>query len=496
MRVAVYDRYWGTMGGGEQVAGAIAATLAERHDVELLGLEPIDHAKFAERMRLDLSALPLRVVDADDEVSAASLDFDLFVNCTYLSPTINRSKHGLYYVHFPGAPGSGGGRKAEVQRRVGGLVGGRTIVVVRANFLRSHVPGGPRRTNGIGVLDVYAPEGTRIDLVIGTPLTGRHRHVPVSVLSGRTVLGEAVVGTPGTTFSFTASGEQPQQITLFTPVVDDGHELRPADIELRAMRVDGRPTPVPTDRLAHRLLPPDRLSYLRSYDRIASNSTFTAGWVQRLWGRSSDILYPPVNPVAPASTKDPIILSLGRFFDPTYGHCKKQLELVHGFRSLHERGGAPGWELHLVGGVSAQDRNYAMAVREAAQGLPIHVHMNATGALVADLLSRASIYWHAGGIGEDPEVHPDRFEHFGIAVVEALSAGVVPVVFGAAGPAEIVEPEVSGLHFTDVPGLVAATERLVGDAALRARLAAGARARSDHFGPDAFRKRLFELVEN
>lgn len=493
MRVAVYDRYWSTLGGGEQVAGAIAATLAERHDVELLGMEPIDHAKLAERLRLDLSALPMRVVDGDENVSAASLDYDLFVNCTYLSPTVNRAKHGLYYVHFPGPPG-GGGRKDEIRRRVGDLVRGRPVVVVRANFLRSNVPGGPRRTNGLGVLDLYVPEGTRVDLLVGTPLTARHRSVRVSVLSGRTVLGEAVVGTAGTTFSFTATGEWPQQVTLFTPLVDELDGPRHADVELRALRIDGRPWPVPADRLAHRLLPPDRQAYLRSYDLIASNSTFTAGWVERLWGRSSQILYPPVNPVAPAPRKDPIILSLGRFFDPAYGHCKKQLELVQAMRALVERGGAPGWELHLVGGVSNQDRDYAMRVRAEAVGLPVHVHMNATGALVSDLLARASIYWHAGGLGEDPELHPDRFEHFGIAVVEALSAGAVPVVFGAAGPAEIVEPEVSGLHFADVPGLVAATERLVADPDLLRRLSDGARARAGHFGPDAFRTRLFELV--
>ncbi len=142
-RAAVYDRYWSTLGGGEQVAGAIAAALAERHDVELLGLEEIDHARFAERMRLDLSGLPLRVVDTDEEVSAASLEYDLFVNCTYLSPTVNRAKHGLYYVHFPGLPGGAVGRKAQVQQRVGALVKGRTIVVARANFLGRTCPAGP-----------------------------------------------------------------------------------------------------------------------------------------------------------------------------------------------------------------------------------------------------------------------------------------------------------------------------------------------------------------
>lgn len=496
MRVAVFDRYWSTLGGGEQFAGGIAAALAERFDVELLGPEPIDHARLAERLRLDLSGLPLRLVDSDDEVSAASLDYDLFVNCTYMSPTVNRAKHGLYVVHFPGAPpGRRQQLKDEPRRRFGRLVRDKATVVVRANFLSPLVPGGPRRSDGLGVLDVYAPEGTRIDLIVGTPLTAAHRSVPLSLLSGRTVLGEAVVSTPGTTFSFTTTGEWPQQVTLFTPVVVDHGTTRHADVELRALRVNGRPVPVPPDRLLHRLLPPDRLAFLRSYDTVASNSTFTAGWVKRLWGRDSQVLYPPVNPVAPGAAKEPIILSLGRFFDPSRGHCKKQVEMVEALRSMVERGTVGDWQLHLVGGVSAPDRDYAMRVKQLAQGLPVHVHLNAKGAVVADLLSRASIYWHAGGLGEDPEAHPERFEHFGIAVVEAMTAGLVPVVFGAAGPAEIVEHERSGLHFADVAGLAAATERLLADPALRATLAQGALARAGDYGDAAFKRRLFELVE-
>ena len=107
-----------------------------------------------------------------------------------------------------------------------------------------------------------------------------------------------------------------------------------------------------------------------------------------------------------------------------------------------------------MGGCSAEDRDYAMAVKREALGLPAHVHFSAPGAVLNDLLARGSIYWHAGGLGEDPDTHPDRFEHFGISVVEAMSAGLVPVVFGAAGPAEVVRDGVDGAHFATVDELV------------------------------------------
>ena len=50
-----------------------------------------------------------------------------------------------------------------------------------------------------------------------------------------------------------------------------------------------------------------------------------------------------------AGVKQPVILSVGRFFDPTQGHSKKRLELVGPFDSSTTRV-FQGWTLHLVGG--------------------------------------------------------------------------------------------------------------------------------------------------
>jgi glycosyltransferase involved in cell wall biosynthesis len=86
-------------------------------------------------------------------------------------------------------------------------------------------------------------------------------------------------------------------------------------------------------------------------------------------------------------------------------------------------------------------------------------------------------------------------EHFGISIVEAMSAGAVPVVLGRAGPAEIVEHGRSGCHFTDLPDLVAQTVALIGDEDERARLSQGAVERAAHFGLEAFAERLDAIVE-
>jgi glycosyltransferase involved in cell wall biosynthesis len=192
--------------------------------------------------------------------------------------------------------------------------------------------------------------------------------------------------------------------------------------------------------------------------------------------------------------KAPLILVLGRFFDPSYGHSKKQHELLATFRSLHRAGWLPGWRLAIVGGCDAKNREYALAVKRAARGLPVEVHVNAPGSVVERLLGEASIYWHGAGLGEDAEHHPERFEHFGISVVEAMAAGAVPVVFGAAGPAEIVHDGIDGLHWSTLDQLADTTVALVADDARRKQLAEAAVHRAADFSADVFATRLGQFV--
>ena len=104
LQVAVYDLYWSTLGGGEQVDGTIASVLSVDHDVTLLGPEPIDVDRIHERLGVDLSGCDFRCVIDDACASEASAEFDLFVNGTYRSTAINRAPAGWYYVHFPEPP--------------------------------------------------------------------------------------------------------------------------------------------------------------------------------------------------------------------------------------------------------------------------------------------------------------------------------------------------------------------------------------------------------
>ena len=376
-RVAIYNLYWSTFGGGEQVSGAIAECLRADHDVTLLGPEPVDFAATRSRLGVDLDGCKWRKVVDDDEASEASADFDVFVNGTYLSTAHNRSSRGLYYVHFPGVPDT-------TRQRVG-----RTVA----------------RT-GLGLLRAFPNVPERLAAV----RRGFERRVP-------------------------------------------DH------------------------------------TWISTYGTFMANSAYTSEWISRLWNVDSVVVHPPVRPSVRPGEKGHLIASIGRFFDPSMGHCKKQADLLRGFTDM-ESTGVDDWRLTFVGGADAPSREYALGIRRGAIGLPVDVHLNAPRSIVEDTLARASIYWHAGGFGEDPEAHPDRFEHFGISVVEAMAAGAVPVVFGAAGPAEIVRHGVDGFHWRTLAELTDLTRRLMNDDELRRSMSHSAIERARDFDINAFARNL------
>jgi glycosyltransferase involved in cell wall biosynthesis len=192
--------------------------------------------------------------------------------------------------------------------------------------------------------------------------------------------------------------------------------------------------------------------------------------------------------------KRPVILSVGRFFRADRGHSKKQLEMVHAFRALCN-GGVDGWELHLVGGCSLEDETYLDEVIAASAGLPVTIHRDAPGHELQALYAEASIFWSITGLGENVRRHPGRFEHFGITTVEAMSAGVVPVVLAAGGQVEIVRDGVEGLHINQLAELTTRTAELIADPVRRAELADAAATRARDFDMPAFGARMRELVE-
>lgn len=230
-----------------------------------------------------------------------------------------------------------------------------------------------------------------------------------------------------------------------------------------------------------RLGPGSRLR-LRLFRSVVANSAYTAGWIERRWGRPARVLHPPVFPIAPRQ-KRPWIVAVGRFAGG--GRSKRQVEMIEVFR----RAGLAGWELHLIG--TAQDPEYVRRATEAARGLPVVFHLDAPREELEEVCGGASLFWHFTGVGEDPEAAPERMEHFGIATADAMSAGAVPVVVARGGQPEIVGE--AGVLWETLEECAEVTRRLCEDSALRARLGEAARQRAEGFAFPRFAERAREL---
>jgi glycosyltransferase involved in cell wall biosynthesis len=515
MRAAVYNRYWSTGGGAEKYGGAIAELLARDNEVELLSHDPVDLDWLGERLQLDLSRLKARQLDdRTGVVTDASADYDLFVNVSFMSADRAASRRSLYVVHFPTAPNAHLGAVARfVVRRLGSI---RSSLMVGMEwgtgfYHRERGRRPPMWTNGEAILRFTTPPRQTVPIEL---LFSHHRPPQLPPTTVRIELD----GEPAAQLELARPSSRLQArrpVTVRVPVASPSEgtpvEMRilsdtfvPAEVMGGS---DSRRLGVPLlgfhvgvgaiARLARwfpvLLTPPVTTDWVHSYGAIAANSRFTQGWIERYWGAESELLYPPVSS-KPAGDKRPVILNVGRFFPASGGHSKKQLELVRAFRSLCDQG-VKGWTLHLVGGCTADGQPYLAQVRELARGYPVEIHADASGEDLQHLYEIASIYWHASGLGEDPERHPDRLEHFGITTVEAMSAGAVPVVIGLAGQLETVRHGVDGFHFRTLDGLVAMTRALVDDAPLRAQMSRSASARAHHFSIEAFESRLERLVE-
>ena len=103
---------------------------------------------------------------------------------------------------------------------------------------------------------------------------------------------------------------------------------------------------------------------------------------------------------------------------------------------------------------------------------------------------RARIFWHATGLNDDTDAHPELAEHFGIATVEAMAAGCVPVVIDKGGQREIVEHGRTGFLWTTVDEMKACTLRLIADDGLWSRMSVAARQQATRFTRGRFVDRL------
>jgi glycosyltransferase involved in cell wall biosynthesis len=230
---------------------------------------------------------------------------------------------------------------------------------------------------------------------------------------------------------------------------------------------------------------------MASYGLKLANSHFTAKWTMTRWGVKAHVLYPPVDVNFPLIEKENLILTVGRFTP-----LKKQLEMVSTFLQLSSKE-LQEWTCICAGtvGDSPSAGNYYKEVRGSAAGSNVQFAPDIDRLSLKGLFERSKVFWHAAGLDEDDSVRPELSEHFGMATVEAMAAGSVPVVINKGGQREIVEHGVNGFLWNTLDDLREYTVQLAKNESLRARMSDAARIRARCFSREKFVEHFRAYIE-
>ena len=232
----------------------------------------------------------------------------------------------------------------------------------------------------------------------------------------------------------------------------------------------------------------EQVSRLNQIDYVVVNSEYTKShYLQAAQSVGFNnlkvvVISPPISdlPVIEKEKNQNQILSVGRFF--VHGHSKNQHMLITAFRDLLIK--QPDATLVLAGGLApgSVHREYLDMCRHLAKDLPVTFQIDAERDEISALMESSSIYWHGAGFEVDPKLYPERCEHFGISLVEAMGSKLIPVVVGNGGPDEIVQFGVNGFKYQSVEGLMRRTDLILNlDDQSREMMRKAARARFEEY---------------
>ena len=104
-KIGIYDRYLSTAGGGERYSCKIAEVLSEnkKFKVDLITDIFADLKKISRRLNLELDRVNLKVFPfiSEDYAEKIIKKYDLFINATYLSSLPAHGNRNIYLCYFP-----------------------------------------------------------------------------------------------------------------------------------------------------------------------------------------------------------------------------------------------------------------------------------------------------------------------------------------------------------------------------------------------------------
>ena len=207
---------------------------------------------------------------------------------------------------------------------------------------------------------------------------------------------------------------------------------------------------------------------------IITNSNYTKNAIREAWGIDSKVIYPPCPQYSFALSeqekRENVVCSLGRFTP------EKDHEMI-----VRVAQNLPSTRFELVGSVTQDKAAYLKKLIDIAPK-NMTFHVNATVQEKIDVLKKSRVLLHTF-VGE----------HFGIALVEAMSAGVIPVTHNS-GAAKIDGLVPEQFRYNDLDGAIASVINALSSWNTKGALTL--REFAKRFSSESFRDNLKTFISN
>lgn len=215
-----------------------------------------------------------------------------------------------------------------------------------------------------------------------------------------------------------------------------------------------------------------QLTALSTYQHFLSNSSFTELYGRALWKipqKKSLVLHPPISRTHIAKSREATLqlakgglgkkkqfVHVGRFNPGS--HNKNQKVLMEAFLEASARDARLSeWAFVFVGNVNEDpaSRAYHAECQELASrsGGRIRIEASVPFHRLTVLLEESFSYVHGTGAFEAPGQSPSVCEHLGLSILEGMSAGCLPLVYGRGGIFDFLTPGKSGFFYLTPEGL-------------------------------------------
>lgn len=190
---------------------------------------------------------------------------------------------------------------------------------------------------------------------------------------------------------------------------------------------------------------------IKVFDKMIVNSDYTYNQVYKYYKHTIDtyyknqlyILYPNCFDTLKCSKKtDKIIFTIiGRIFKPMNEYSKNIDKMINLFNKIDCR----HIELYIIGTV--QDEDYFYYLYSLIKTDNIFIKPNISTIEKNILLEKSNYIINAMGMGLDETLYAYAYEHFGIALIEAMSYKCIPISCNGGFPRYYIENNINGYLF-------------------------------------------------